>query len=83
MFSTSVATGHFYFVLDLANLFVGPNHLPISLSYHDGSLLSGCFRFLGYHLTTALVHLLSENLSTCPAEQTNLVTSRSPTRTAE
>ena len=65
MFSTSLATMHFQFVLAVNCLFhVGPNHLKILSSNYHGGLPSGHFWPVGYHLTIAQVHLFSSHTHT-------------------
>ena len=66
MFSASLATMHFDFVLDFALLHIGLNCSTVSSSHRCGGLPSGSFRSLGYHSITARVYMLSVNLSTCP-----------------
>ena len=69
MFCTLLATIHFHFVFALAFLLnVGPICLVISSSHCCGGLLISLFRSLGYHSTTAYVHLLSKNLVICPVQ---------------
>ena len=68
MFSTSLATLHFHFVLSLTLLDVGQNHLKILSSQRREDLPSSHFQSLKYHSTTTWVHLLSLNLVRCPAQ---------------
>ena len=70
MLLTSLATMRLHSNLDLALLLhVDPNRLTMSSSHRRGGLPRGLFRSLGYHSTTARVHLLSVNLATCPAQR--------------
>ena len=68
MFFTSQAAMRFHFVLNLLR-HISLNHLTISSSHRRGGLPSGNFRFLGYQLTTAQIHLLSANLATSLAQR--------------
>ena len=63
MFSKSLATIHFHFVLDLTLLLlhIDLNCLTISSPHYCGGFWS-----LRYHSTTVWVHLLSVNFVTCP-----------------
>ena len=49
----------FHSILDLTFFYIGLNSLTIPSSHHHGGLPSGHFWSLGYHSTTAWVHLLS------------------------
>ena len=66
VFSTSLATTHFHFVLDLTLLlYVDLNHLTILSSHQHEGLPIGHFRSLGYHSITAQIYLLSVNFVKC------------------
>ena len=68
IFFTLLTRIHFRSVHGLALLLnIGPNGSMISSSYHHEVLMNGHFQFLGYHSTTAWIHLLCINF-TCPVQ---------------
>ena len=57
MFPTLLATIHFHSILYFTLFHIRLNCLPISSSYNHGSLPSSYYWSLGYHSSTAWIHL--------------------------